>query len=203
MKSNSNCSLGELHEVLSIEALRCNKRGAEYAVLEALKDSIVQGRIPDPVFQNIANAIVAKAVICGKFPSVGKGRPMNDFMTGPPGMEIARRHIGLMDGGKTYEEATTVVASEFFLGERRIQQIVRENKCAVERMHGNTKDEREMDRIRRSTTHEVSAEEQEVIDSILKMTDEATTTFQSHFANETRRDLIQELDRAIEKLLNQ
>ena len=203
MKNLVNCTIDEIHEVRAIQALRDDKPGAELGVLDALKDSVARGKSPDPIFQSIANAIVAKAVISGKLPSIGRGRPTQNFMTAPSGWEIAHRHISIMDDGTPYAEATEIVGSEFNLGGRQIERIVSENKSGIEARHGKTKQERELDRTRRTALHQVTPEDQKFIDSILSTISETTSIVEAHLADEAKRDLTAELNQAIRLLLKQ
>lgn len=203
VKNFATSTLDEFHEVMALQALRAGERGAEMAVLEALKQSVLKGRTPDPLFQSVANAIVAKAVISGKFPSIGKGRPTQNFMKAPNGWEIAHRHISLMDQGTPYAGATEIVASEFNLVDRQIERIVSKNKSGIEARHGKTKDERELDRTRPTAQHEVTPEDRKCIDSVLSTISETSSILETHLANEAKRNSTAELNQAIGLLLKQ
>ena len=67
---------GKFVQAIALENLKANANGADLDVLAVLAQAVVEGKEIDPVFQAVANAIVAKVIISGKLPAK-KGRPKN------------------------------------------------------------------------------------------------------------------------------
>lgn len=198
------------HDAIALQGLRDGESGAELHVLEGLAHLVLSGKEISPAFQLVVNAIVAKAVLSGKLPTNSKGRPAN-FMHGADGWSIANRFLELTDNGKKYAEAIEQVADEFpqntgkRMSDRRIEQLVKENKPGIERRVGKTQEERKIfrDRVKMSASTELSAEDAECVTRIVKMVDAAGVALTAHLENETRRDYLADLDNLIAQSLTQ
>ena len=197
---------GEFEE-LALQALRDCESGAEWGILERLVSVVLSGKAADPVFQSVANAIVAKAVYSGKFPSQKRGNPTS-FMKGAPGGSIADRYLELTDGGMKAADAVERVADEFpkddgtKLDERHILRLVRKNRPWMENRMGATVEARQefrADRSRRDDT-ELSAEGAVCVANVIASMEELGRVLAAHAASRNRRE---DFDRLIDQALHQ
>ena len=123
-------------EERALEALAKNENGAEYGVLMQLAATLLSGEKVDARFQLVANAIVAKTILCGKLPAKKRGRPENT--DGVNACDVAMRYFELRDNGVSYEQAVTQVAAIFHKEERHIMRLVNEGKSLI----GSTAEQR-------------------------------------------------------------
>lgn len=127
-------------EERALKALANDENGAEYGVLEQLIATLLSGEKVGADFQLIANAIIAKSVLCGRFPLKKRGRP--DNLDGVNACDVAIRYFELRDNGVSYEDAVTQVAASHHKAERHIMRLVREGKPLI----GSTPEQRKQKR---------------------------------------------------------
>ena len=123
-------------QALALQLVAAGIPGADRAVLELLATSVVENRPIDPLFQSVANAIVAKAVASERFPPKAKGRPHDSAQA--IGWDVACEYFELVDAETSYAEAVSQLAAKFNKSERRIMQLVASEKSKV----GETREER-------------------------------------------------------------
>ena len=128
-------------EFRALEALANNENGAEYGILELLSATLLSGEKVGADFQVVANAIVAKSVLCGRLPLKKRGRPKN-----PDGLnacDVAILYFALKDNGVSYENAVREVAASLCKDERHIMRLVREGTPQIGSTPAQRKEKRE------------------------------------------------------------
>jgi hypothetical protein len=132
--SNRQYILGR--EDRALEALADNENGAEYEILKQLAETLLSGEQVAPMFQVVVNAIVAKAVLCGRLPLKKRGRP--ESIDGVNACDVAIRYFELVDNGCSYEDAVTQVADSLHKDKRHVMRLVKAGKQSI----GSTPEQR-------------------------------------------------------------
>lgn len=106
------------------------ENGAESEALKWFARLVVFGSPIDPLFQDLVNLILAKAVIVGALPMDKRGRPKREALESI-GLEVAHRYWELMDAGAGYPETVEMLAQAFSKSERHIMRLVAKHKGSV------------------------------------------------------------------------
>lgn len=124
-----------------LRVVAAQEKGAEWACLNYIFESVFGDHEVEPKLQAVANLIVAKAVISGVFPAKKSGRPAKDSFD-DSGYEICAAYWMLRDRGASYVEASEQLAEKFHKDVRNIMRLVKKYKRQV----GMTLEEREKNR---------------------------------------------------------
>lgn len=127
-----------------------HENGAESEALKRFAELVVFGSPIDPLFQDLVNLILAKAVIVGALPMDKRGRPKRDALESI-GLEVAHRYWDLMDAGAGYPETVEMLAQAFSKSERHIMRLVAKHKGSV----GETPEIRQSGRSWERLMHEI------------------------------------------------
>lgn len=177
----------------ALEALANNENGAEYGILEQLSATLLSGEKVGANFQLVANAIVAKTVLCGKLPLKKRGRPENP--EGVNACDVAIRYFELKDNGVSYEDAVTQIATELHKEERHIMRLVKEGKPLIGSTPEQRKNKREWwaycGKLHKSR---IAAGEEPYLDKAIRICKEAE-------GRSLSRDPIAELEDVIDSVL--
>ena len=106
-----------------------SKNGSEYEALKYLVQLVLSDANVDTDFQNLANLIVCKAVLCNSLPSKFQGRPKSNAAE-ETGRRATQRYFSLLDQGVEKSEAVREVAIEFSKDERQIFRYLKKHRVA-------------------------------------------------------------------------
>lgn len=104
--------------------------GAELVALRYFASQVLFGHPIDAKFQQLANLIIAKAVLLGALPNGTVGRPKWSELDSI-GLEAARRYWDLFDSGVGYQKAVTTVSGEYHKSERHIMRLIAKHKSKI------------------------------------------------------------------------
>ncbi|MDI3384018.1 hypothetical protein ACFPPF_21925 [Xenophilus aerolatus] len=105
-----------------------NEPGGDRAVLERVAEAVVSGQSLHPDLQELANALIAQALLKGKLPPKASGRPEADPFHGHG---VAFRYFELLDAGQQRHEVLDEVSRNFGIEPRHVERLVQQHRAAV------------------------------------------------------------------------
>jgi hypothetical protein len=131
------------HEILSTRSQ--GKPVLERNVLVALAASHLSGARIDPSFQELANAVISKAIITGQLPKAQDGRRKGNHSDGTLSYDdelVAGEYFAICDSGETRDDALASLSLKHNKDRRTIERAVREGR----KWHGSTLEARQQQR---------------------------------------------------------
>ncbi len=129
--------------VLQVQVLDRRRAGHahEHDVLLVLSALVLSGAEILPEFQALANAVTAKAIIVEGLPLKRRGAPKATGVEYDPEV-LTEQYFDMLDEGTFLQDAADELAHRYGLGEKRIKQVVKENRW----LFGDTKAHRDQRR---------------------------------------------------------
>lgn len=130
--------------IAQVDAILMWQRGVkipERDVLDVLSEAILSGARIEPAFQALVNFVIAKAAIANKLPDHLPGAPAGS-RGDRDAVQVAGAYFDLIDAGQKPERAKEVLESQFHVGKRQIERLIKAGKD----FHGDTKAARDQQR---------------------------------------------------------
>lgn len=124
-------------EILAARA--AGRMVSERNVLVVLSEAVLSGSPIDPLFQALANAVAAKAIVTGKLPGVKSGRPAGSKLDA---LKVASEYFDLIDGGARREDALAALGERYPAETRHLWRVVKDGS----KWHGSSKAARDQAR---------------------------------------------------------
>lgn len=115
-----------------LSAVRNNGNGAELEVLNDLASAVIWDEPIDPLLQQLANIVIAKAVINGSLPPGRRGRPTSEGAH-EFGVAVAWEFWNMRDSGVPYKEAIQALSDRHHKDERHLSRIIENNTSYSEK----------------------------------------------------------------------